>query len=66
MIIKQNLELIRSRTIVRDIIDAIKTIKFSWAGHVPRMADFKWTSQVKDRRPQKDERTKSMPYGNLL
>ena len=36
---------IREKTVVRDIIETIRKIKWQWDGHVARMSDNHWKSQ---------------------
>ena len=44
-------EWIRRKTKVRDIMHVVKARKWTWAGHIARLQDNRWTSQVTDWRP---------------
>ena len=54
-------EWVRCKTKVRDIIDVIKTNKWTWAGHVARMRDDRWTSNITDWRPMDGKRPRGRP-----
>ena len=41
-------EWIRRETKVRDIMHVIKARKWTWAGHIARIQDNRWTFQVTD------------------
>ena len=43
-------EWVRSKTKVHDIVHVIEARKWSWAGHITRLQDNRWTSQKTDRR----------------
>ena len=42
---------VRERTKVLDIINTVRKMKWSWAGHVNRLKDDRWTSRVTNWRP---------------
>ena len=54
-------EWIRRKTKVRDIIHVIKARKWTWAGHIARIQDNRWTSQVTDWRPMDGSRPSGRP-----
>ena len=54
-------EWVRNKSKVRDIIDVIKITKWTWAGHVARMQDSRWTCQVTDWRPMDGRRPRGRP-----
>ena len=54
-------EWIRRKTKVRDIIHVIKARKWTWAGHISRLQDDRWTSQVTDWRPMDGSRPRGRP-----
>ena len=45
---------VRERTKVLDIINTVRKMKWSWAGHINRLKDYRWASRV----------TTLMPYDN--
>ena len=42
---------VRERTKLIDIIYTVRKMKWSWAGHINRLKDGRWTSRVTTRRP---------------
>ena len=54
-------EWIRRKTKVRDIIHVIKARKWTWAGHIVRIQDNRWTSQVTDWIPMDGSRPRGRP-----
>ena len=42
---------VRERTKVIDIINTVRKIKWSWAGHINRLKDDRWTSRITTWRP---------------
>ena len=54
-------EWIRSQTKVRGIVKTITERKWTWAGHISRMTDKRWTKSITEWRPMVGERTKSRP-----
>ena len=49
-------EWIRRKTKVRDIMHVVKARKWTWGGHIARLQDNRWTSQVTDWRPMDGSR----------
>ena len=45
---------VRERTKVIDIINTVRTMKWSWAGHINRLKDDRWTSRVTTWRQQEN------------
>ena len=63
----------KSKTKVRDIMHAVKARKRTWTGHITRLKDNRWTSQVTDwivvdqeLDTQRDGGMKSMPFRDRL
>ena len=54
-------EWIRRKTKVRGIMHVIKVRKWTWAGHIARLQDNRWTSQATDWRPMNGSRSKGRP-----
>ena len=54
-------ECLRSKTKVRDITHIIKARKWTWAGHLARLQDKRWTLQVTDCRPMDGIRPRGRP-----
>ena len=54
-------EWIRRKTKVRDIMHDIKARKWTWAGHIARRQEKRWTFQVTDRRPMDGSRSRGRP-----
>ena len=48
----------RERTKVIDIINTLRKMKWSWAGHINRLKDDRWTSRVTTWRPYDKKRDK--------
>ena len=46
----------RERTKVIDIINTVRKMKWSWAGHINRLKDDRWTSRVTSWRPYDKKR----------
>ena len=46
---------------VRDIMHVIKARKLTWASHIARIQDSRWTSQVTDWRPMDGSRPRGRP-----
>ena len=47
---------VRERTKVIDIINTVRKMKWSWAGHINRLKDDRWTSRVTTWRPYDKKR----------
>ena len=54
-------EWVRCKTMVRDIMHVIKARKLSWASHIARIKDNRWTSQVSGWRPMDGSRSTGRP-----
>lgn len=54
-------EEIRSKTKVKDVMERIATLKWSWVGHVARQDDTKWTKQILNWRPRRHKRGVGRP-----
>ena len=54
-------EWIRDKTKVKDITEAVKQRKWTWAGHVSRMSDGRWTIAVTDWSPRDGKRKRGRP-----
>ena len=54
-------EWVRSKTKARDIMHGIKARKWTCAGHIARLQDNRWTSQVTDWRPMDGSRPTGRP-----
>ena len=52
---------VRERTKVIDIINTVRKIKWSWAGHINRLKDDRWTSRVTSWRPYDKKRRQGRP-----
>ena len=52
---------IRQQTKVRDITAEIKKKKWTWAGHVARMKDNRWTQRLSDWQPRDGHRNRGRP-----
>lgn len=52
---------IRQKTKVRDIIKAVKEIKWRWAGHVARFKDERWTRLTTEWQPMYGKRKRERP-----
>ena len=53
-------EWIRNKTKVKDVVHKVKELKWTWAGHISRIKDGRWTVAVTEWRPtegKKKERT---------
>lgn len=48
-------EELRRRTRVADAIEKITHLKWSWAGHIARMSDDRWTKKILEWRPRDEE-----------
>ena len=48
---------VRERTKVVDIMYTVRQMKWSWAGHINRLKDNRWTSRVTTWRPYDKEKT---------
>ena len=55
-------EWIRNKTKVKDIIHKVKERKWTWAGHISRIKDARWTVEVTEWRPREGERKKGRPF----
>ena len=49
---KKSCEWIRGQTKVKDIVEAIKERKWTWAGHVARFSDNRWTKRLTEWEPR--------------
>ena len=54
-------EWIRSQTKVRDIVRVIKERKWTWAGHISRIKDKRWTQSITEWKPMDGKRTRGRP-----
>ena len=52
---------VRERTIVIDIINTVRRMKWFWAGHINRLKDDRWTSRVTTWRPYDQNRRQGRP-----
>ena len=52
---------VRERTKVIDIIHTVRKMKWSWAGHINRLKDDRWTSRVTNWRPYDKKRWQGRP-----
>ena len=52
---------VRERTKVIDIINTVRKMKWSWAGHINRLKDDRWTSRVTTWRPYDKKRRQGRP-----
>ena len=52
---------VRERTKVIDIINTVRKMKWSWAGHINRLKDDRWTSGVTTWRPYDKKRRQGRP-----
>ena len=52
---------VRERTKVIDIINTVRKMKWSWAGHINRLKDDRWTSRVTSWRPYDKKRRQGRP-----
>ena len=52
---------VMERTKVIDIMYTVRTIKWSWAGHINRLKDNRWTSRVTTWRPYDKKRRQGRP-----
>lgn len=52
---------IRGQTKVNDVIDTIASMKWSWAGHVARMENDRWTKRLIQWRPRANKRLQGRP-----
>ena len=52
---------VRERTKVIDIINTVRKMKWSWAGHINRFKDDRWTSRVSTWRPYDKKRWHGRP-----
>ena len=52
---------IRERTQVIDIINTVRKMKWSWAGHINRLKDDRWTSRDTTSRPYDKKRRQGRP-----
>ena len=57
----RTIEWIRTITKVRDNMHVIKARKWTWVGHIARLQDSRWTSQVTDWRPMDGSRPRGRP-----
>ena len=55
-------EWIREKTKVQDILKTIKLGKWTWAGHVARRTDGRWTIAVTEWTPRTGKRSQGRPY----
>ena len=52
---------VRERTKVIDIINTVRKMKWSWAGHINRLKDDRWTPRVTTWRPYDKKRRQGRP-----
>ena len=52
---------VRERTKLIDIIYTVRKMKWSWAGHINRLKDDRWTSRVTTWRPYDKKRRQGRP-----
>ena len=52
---------VREKTKVIDIISNVRKMKWSWAGHINRLKDDRWTTRVTTRRPYNKKRRHGRP-----
>ena len=52
---------VREKTKVIDIITTVRKMKWSWAGHINRLKDDRWTSRVTTWRPYDKKRRQGRP-----
>ena len=52
---------VRERTEVIDIINTVRKMKWSWAGHISRLKDNRWTSRVTTWRTYDEKRRHGRP-----
>ena len=52
---------VRERTKLIDIIYTVRKMKLSWAGHINRLKDDRWTSRVTTWRPYDKKRRQGRP-----
>lgn len=52
---------IRKKTKIRDIITAVRLLKWNWAGHICRMDTNRWTKKVTEWLPREERRQRGRP-----
>ena len=50
------------KTKVQDILKTIQLVKWTWAGHVARRTDGRWTTAVTEWTPRTGKRSQDRPY----
>ena len=55
-----------SRTKVEDVIKTAKKMKWSWAGHIARRTDGRWTTNVLQWIPREKKRPRRRPNARLV
>ena len=58
---RKRIDWIRQKTKVSDIVERIKSLKWSWAGHVARRTDDRWTRKVLEWYPRGVKRPRKRP-----
>ncbi len=58
---KKTIKWIREQTKLHDIIQAIKKKKWTWAGHISRLKDNRWTSTITEWTPRNVKRSQGKP-----
>ena len=58
---KKRISWIRNKTKVIDVIQRVKNAKWSWAGHIARRTDNRWTSLIMDWYPRDKKRPRRRP-----
>ena len=54
-------EWVRNKSNIQDILETIHKRKWTWAGHVSRMTDDRWTVRLTDWRPMDGKRPRGRP-----
>ena len=57
---------VRERTKLIDIIYTVRKMKWSWAGHINRLKDDRWTSRISTWRPYDKKRRQGRPANRWI
>ena len=52
---------LRKRSGVTDVVERVAKLKWSFAGHVARTTDQRWTKRLVEWRPREDRRSRGRP-----
>lgn len=52
---------VREKTKVTDVITTVRRLKWTWAGHISRIQDNRWTSRITSWRPYDGKRSRGRP-----